>query len=154
MATTLNHVILAGHLTRDPYQRPLRNGGSVCDLRLKVTNRHRNPKTQAWAHEPHYFTVTAYGKLADTCATHLRKGRAIAVNGRLRWHHWEAQDGAKHERVDVIADTVQFLDAAPATLAGNGAAANERTQDCGRTHDAKATTVAAILSDTDDQTAP
>jgi single-strand DNA-binding protein len=33
----------------------------------------------------------------------------VAVEGRLNWREWEAQDGSKRQSVDIIADTVQFL---------------------------------------------
>jgi single-strand DNA-binding protein len=37
------------------------------------------------------------------------KGRPVAVDGRLEWSEWEAQDGGKRSKVEVVADTVQFL---------------------------------------------
>ena len=33
----------------------------------------------------------------------------VAIDGRLEWREWEAQDGTKRQAVEVIADTVQFL---------------------------------------------
>ena len=31
------------------------------------------------------------------------------VDGRLEWSEWESQDGGKRSKVEVVADTVQFL---------------------------------------------
>jgi single-strand DNA-binding protein len=31
------------------------------------------------------------------------------VEGRLQYRTWEAQDGSKRSKVDVVADNVQFL---------------------------------------------
>ena len=37
-------------------------------------------------------------------------GRRIGIDGRLDWRSWEAQDGTKRSKVDVVAQSVQFLD--------------------------------------------
>jgi single-strand DNA-binding protein len=33
----------------------------------------------------------------------------VAVDGRLEWREWEAQDGTKRQAVEIVADSVQFL---------------------------------------------
>jgi single-strand DNA-binding protein len=33
----------------------------------------------------------------------------VAIDGRLEWREWEAQDGSKRQATDIIADSVQFL---------------------------------------------
>ena len=42
-----------------------------------------------------------------------RKGRPVAVDGRLDWREWDAQDGTKRQAVEIIADSVQFLGGRP-----------------------------------------
>jgi single-strand DNA-binding protein len=53
--------------------------------------------------------VTVWGNQGESCAQYLSKGRPVAVDGRLDWREWEAQDGTKRQAVEIIADTVQFL---------------------------------------------
>ena len=43
-------------------------------------------------------------------ANHLAKGRRVGIDGRLDWSSWEAQDGSKRSKVEVVANQVQFLD--------------------------------------------
>ena len=57
---------------------------------------------------------------------YLSKGRPVAIDGRLEWSQWEAQDGAKREAVEVIADTVQFLGSRGDNEGGGRAAASSR----------------------------
>jgi single-strand DNA-binding protein len=56
----------------------------------------------------------------------LSKGRPVAIDGRLEWREWEAQDGTKRQAIDIIADSVQFLgsrdEAAGGGFVGNGGA--------------------------------
>ena len=40
----------------------------------------------------------------------MRKGRRLAVDGRLEWREWETGDEQKRQAVSIVADTVQFLD--------------------------------------------
>jgi single-strand DNA-binding protein len=105
----INRVVLVGNLTRDPELKALPSGTSVCDLRIAVNNRRKNQQTGEWLDEPNYFTISVFGQQGENCARYLQKGRAVAVDGRLRWRQWDAQDGSKREAVDIIAETVQFI---------------------------------------------
>ena len=105
----INRVVLVGNLTRDPELKSLPSGMAVCDLRLAVNQRRKNSQTGEWIEEPNYFTVSVFGNQAENCARFLSRGRAVAIDGRLRWREWTAQDGTKREAVDVIAETVQFI---------------------------------------------
>jgi single-strand DNA-binding protein len=51
-----------------------------------------------------------FGNQAETLAQHLAKGRRVGVDGRLDWSSWEAQDGTKRSKVEIVAQSVQFLD--------------------------------------------
>ena len=42
-----------------------------------------------------FIDVTVFGSTAVAVAEHLNKGRKVLVEGRLRYHAWEAQDGQK-----------------------------------------------------------
>ena len=105
----INRVVLVGNLTRDPELKSLPSGSSVCDLRMAVNHRRKNQQTGEWIEEPNYFTVSVFGAQGENCARFLTKGRAVAIDGRLRWRQWDAQDGTKREAVDIVADTVQFI---------------------------------------------
>jgi single-strand DNA-binding protein len=105
--TNLNRVILIGNLTRDPELRHTPSGMAVCSLRLAVnTPRKTNGE---WTDKPNYFDITVWGAQGENCAKYLGKGRKVGVDGRLEWREWEAQDGSKRQAVEVIADTVEFL---------------------------------------------
>ena len=79
---------------------------------------HGIPSTGEWTEKPNYFDVTVWGNQGENCAQYLSKGRPVAIDGRLEWREWEAQDGTKRQAVEVIADTVQFLGGRDAGEAG------------------------------------
>ncbi len=55
-----------------------------------------------------YVDVVAFEKQAEACAAHLAKGREVAVSGRLSYSEWQADDGSKRSKHEVIG-RVQFL---------------------------------------------
>ena len=69
----------------------------------------RRKEGDQWVDKPNYFDVTVWGAQGENCAQYLTKGRPVAVDGRLNWREWDAQDGSKRQSVDIIADSVQFL---------------------------------------------
>jgi single-strand DNA-binding protein len=106
----INRVVLVGNLTRDPDQRQLPSGTNVTELGIAVNHRYKNRQTDQWVEEPNYFNIVVFGPQGDACAQYLSKGRPVAVDGRLRWSSWEDKNGGgKRSKVDVVADTVQFL---------------------------------------------
>ena len=105
----INRVVLVGNLTKDPELRHTPSGVALCKLRVAVNTRQKDPSTGQWGDKPNYFDVTVWGNQAESCSQFLSKGRPIAVDGRLDWREWDAQDGTKRQAVEIIADSVQFL---------------------------------------------
>jgi len=104
----INRVVLVGNLTRDPELRHTPSGTAVCNLRLAVNTR-RKDETGQWVDKPNYFDITVWGNQGERCAQYLAKGRPVAIDGRLDWREWQAQDGTKRQTVEIVADSVQFL---------------------------------------------
>jgi len=109
MAANINRVVLLGNLTKDPELRHTPSGTAVCSLRLAVNTRRKDGATGEWTEKPNYFDITVWGNQGESCAQYLAKGRPVAVDGRLEWREWDAQDGTKRQAVEIIADSVQFL---------------------------------------------
>jgi single-strand DNA-binding protein len=105
----INRVTLVGRLTRDPELRGLPSGTSVLNIGLAVNGRQKDASGN-WTEKPNFFDVKVFGAQADMLANHLAKGRRIGVDGRLEWSSWDAQDGTKRSKVEVVAQSVQFLD--------------------------------------------
>jgi single-strand DNA-binding protein len=105
----INRVILTGNLTADPELSTLPSGTSVCKLRLAVNRRYKDQSSGEWTEKPNYFDIKVWGAQGENCANYLSKGRPVAIDGRLEWSEWESQDGGKRSKVEVVADTVQFL---------------------------------------------
>jgi single-strand DNA-binding protein len=109
MGTNINRVVLTGNLTQDPELRSTQDGTAVCNLRVATNTRRKESASSEWVDKPNYFDVVVWGVQAENVARYLTKGRPIAIDGRLEWREYDAQDGSKRQAVQIIADTVQFL---------------------------------------------
>ena len=120
MAGNINRVIVTGNLTRDPELATVSGTGtSVCSLRIAVNGRRRTSEGN-WEDQPNYFDVTVWGQQGENCHKYLKKGRGVAVDGRLRWREWTTPEGQKRQAVDIIAESVQFLGGRDDAGNGNG----------------------------------
>ena len=119
-ATNINVVVITGNLTRDPELRSTQGGTSVCKLRVAVNSRRRDQSGE-WVDKPNFFDVTVFGAQGENCANYLSKGRPVAVEGRLDWSEWDATDGSgKRSKVEIVANSVQFLGSRDGGGSGNG----------------------------------
>jgi single-strand DNA-binding protein len=101
-----NRVILAGNLTREPELRFVEVDGEgvpVCSFGLAVN------RVRSRSEEADFFDVSAWRELGETIANYKKKGDPILVEGRLQHRSWEAQDGSRRSKVDIVAENIQFL---------------------------------------------
>lgn len=108
----VNHVMIAGNLTKDPIIRKTPGGVPVINFCLASNHRYRDGGNQ-WAEEVCYVGVVAWSKLADSCMAKLRKGSAVLVDGELQSRTWHSDDGPMPRGgrtvVEIKAHRIQFL---------------------------------------------
>jgi single-strand DNA-binding protein len=131
---SFNRVVLAGNLTRDPELRFTNDGIPVCSFGLAVN------RVRSRSEEVDFFDISAWRELGETIANYKKKGDPILLEGRLQYRTWEAQDGSKRSKVDVVADNVQFLGGRSdsddgATSGGGGGQARRGGERGGRRED-------------------
>lgn len=105
----LNRVTVVGRLTRDPEVRYTSSGMPIVNLGLASNYRQKDGASGQWVEKANFFDVVGFGDRFEKLAQHLAKGRRIGVDGSLRWSSWET-DGQKRSKVEIVADTIQFLD--------------------------------------------
>lgn len=105
----LNMVFLMGNLTRDPELRYTPNGQAVANFTI-ATNRVWKDAEGEQKDSAEFTDVVVWGKIAENVTNYLKKGRRVHVIGRLQTRSWEAQDGSKKYKTEVIATDVTFLD--------------------------------------------
>jgi len=103
----MNHIVTIGRLTKDPELRYTPNGVAVGSFIVAVDRPFNSAKGER---EADFIPVVVWQKLAENCANHLKKGRLVAVEGRLQIRSYDTQDGQKRRVAEIVASNVQFLD--------------------------------------------
>jgi len=105
----LNRVMIVGNLTKDPELRATTTGVPVVNFRI-ASNRRFKDNSGEWKEDVCYVGVVAWQKLAESCASKLKKGSAVYVEGELRSRTLDNDDGSKRSLVEIRAHHIQFLD--------------------------------------------
>lgn len=115
----LNKVMIIGNVGKDPEMRFTANGNPVTTFPVATSRQFTNPSGER-ERRTQWFNVVTWNKLAETCSQYLQKGRRTYVEGRLQTRTWEGQDGQRRTEVEIVANTVLFLDriAPPSTEEG------------------------------------
>jgi single-strand DNA-binding protein len=103
----LNRVQIIGRLGKPPEMRFTANGTATTEFSVAASERYTSNGQQQERTE--WFNVVTWARLAEICAEHLDKGRIVYVEGRLQTRSWDGNDGQKHYKTEVIANTVTFL---------------------------------------------
>lgn len=105
---SLNRAQIIGNLTRDPEMRYTPNGQGVTSFAI-ATNRRWRDKDGNNQEQTEFHDVVAWGKLAEILNQYIHKGNKIYIEGRLQTRQWEAQDGAKRNKTEIVVEDFVFL---------------------------------------------
>ncbi len=103
----LNKALIIGNIVRDPELKSLPSGIKVTTFSL-ATNRVWKDQNGAKKESVDYHNVVVFGRQAEISAQYLKKGSSALVEGRMQTRSWDAPDGTKKYRTEVVADRVQF----------------------------------------------
>ena len=102
----MNTTTQTGNLTRAPEVKFMNNGDAQVRLGIAVNRKWTNKQTNEVEERVSYFTVVAYGKLAQNVAESLTTGARVIVTGRIEHRTWETPEGDKREIVEIIAEDI------------------------------------------------
>lgn len=126
--SSVNKVILIGHIGRDPETRSFPNGGKITTASLATTDKWRDKQSGEQKEATEWHKLVFNGKLAGVVEQYVKKGRQIYVEGSLRTRKWQGQDGQDRYSTEIRVDQMQMLGrggaaapgAAPASTGGGG----------------------------------
>jgi len=105
--TSFNKVILMGNLTRDPEVRYTPNGIAVASFAIAVNRKYK--QGDETKEEVSYIDIVVFGKQAESCGQYISKGDSVLIDGRLQQRRWETEEGQKRSKVEVVAQSVNFM---------------------------------------------
>lgn len=102
----INAVTIVGNVTRDPELRFTSAGLAVCNFSVASNRRWMNKSTNDWEEKVSFFDVTVWADHGQNVAESCLKGDRVVVTGRLEQRSWEADNGDKRTKVEIVADVV------------------------------------------------
>jgi len=109
MGMSLNRAQLIGNLTRDPEIKQIPGGQTVATFGL-ATNFNWTDASGEKHDKTEFHNIVAWRKLAEICGQFLRKGSKVFIEGKIQTRDWEAEDGTKRYRTEIVADNMIMLD--------------------------------------------
>ncbi|MHB1702739.1 MAG: single-stranded DNA-binding protein [bacterium] len=107
---SLNKVMLIGNLGKDPELRYTPDGLAILKFSI-ATSEYYNDKSGNKTEKTTWHNVVVFGKIAQTLANYLNKGKQVFVEGRINNRSYDKQDGTKGYISEVIANNIVLLGA-------------------------------------------
>lgn len=103
----LNKIFILGNVVKNPESRTTSSGQTVATFSI-ATNRMWTDKQGQKQKKAEFHNIVAWGRLGEICAQYLEKGKLVFIEGRVETRSWDAPDGTKKYRTEVIAENMQM----------------------------------------------
>ena len=98
----INRTILQGRLCADPEMRRTTNGTAVCSFRVAWSETIKDRETKL------FLNCVAWQGTAEMICKYFRKGKELAVEGRLSTREYDDRDGNRRSVTEMTVDRVHF----------------------------------------------
>jgi single-strand DNA-binding protein len=106
---SVNKVILVGNCGRDPEVRYAPSGTAIATISIATSSKRKDKTTGETTEETQWHRVTFYDRLAEIAGEYLKKGKAVYIEGRLKYGKYTDKDGVERNTTDIIASEMQML---------------------------------------------
>jgi single-strand DNA-binding protein len=100
--------MLIGNAGRDAELRYTANGTANAQFSLAVNSRRRGQSGE-WEDQTEWFNIVIWAEQAERLSQYIVKGKQLYIEGRLQTRSWDDDQGQRHYRTEVIAQTIQLL---------------------------------------------
>lgn len=102
----MNRVNLIGRMTKNPELRRTNTGNAVTSFTIAINRNYQSADGQ----QADYINCVVWNKVAEATEEYCSKGSLVGVEGRLRSRSYDNAQGQKVFVVEVVCDSVQFLE--------------------------------------------
>jgi single-strand DNA-binding protein len=108
MNSLKNRVTLIGNLGQDPEIKTTESGKKVTHFTLATTDSYKNADGQK-VNETTWHNIVAWNGLADIASRFLKKGREVAVEGRIVYRTYEDKKGSTKYITEIVLNDLLLL---------------------------------------------
>jgi single-strand DNA-binding protein len=126
--SSVNKVILLGRLGSDPELKYTPSSTAVCNFTMATSESYTDKQGEK-KQNTEWHRIVIWSKLAELCNQYLSKGSQVFLEGSLQTRSWENKQGVKMYTTEIVARSVQFLDAKSDNKKPEDSSAQEFTTD-------------------------
>ena len=108
MNSLKNRVTLIGNLGQDPETKTTESGKKVSNFTLATDDGYKNSDGQKVS-ETTWHNIGAWNGLAEIAGKYLKKGRQVAVEGRIVYRTYEDKKGATKNITEIVLNDLLLL---------------------------------------------
>ena len=106
--SSLNKIMLIGHLGKDPEVRYTSDGTPVATFSL-ATSENWTDKNGTRQERTEWHNIVAWRRLAELSKRFLTKGRQVYVEGRIQSRDWNDREGIRRRTTEVVVSQIVLL---------------------------------------------
>ncbi len=103
-----NRVHLIGHLGQDPEIKTLESGKKVANFTIATNDSFKNNEGQK-VEETTWHNIVAWNGLAERAARYLKKGKEVAIEGRIVYKSYEDKKGMTRYVTEIVLNDMLFV---------------------------------------------
>lgn len=107
--SSVNKVIVIGHLGKDPEVRYLPNGDAVANITVATTESWKDKTSGEKKEETEWHRISMFGKTAEVAGEYLKKGAQVYIEGKIQTKKWTDKEGQERYTTEIRADRMQML---------------------------------------------
>src|SRR5450759_2285325 len=108
MNSLANRVTLIGNLGQDPETKTTETGKKFTHFTLATKDGYKNADGKR-VKETTWHNIVAWNGLADIAAKYLKKGKEVAVEGRIVYKSYEDKKGVTKNITEIVLNDLQLL---------------------------------------------
>lgn len=105
MSNSINSVVLAGRITKEPELRKTQTGKSVCSFVIACDR----PKTKDGESAADFISCVAWNQSADYLCAYAHTGDLIGIQGSIQTRSYDDQSGQRRYVTEVLVNRLTIL---------------------------------------------
>lgn len=103
-----NSITLIGNLGKDPEVKQFENGKTLIKFSLATNEVYRNGNGDKVT-STQWHNVIAWGKTAELLGNLLKKGKEVAITGKLTYRNYQDKEGTNRYIPEIVLDDFALL---------------------------------------------
>lgn len=102
MKNYINFVQLVGHLGSDPEVTSLDSGRTLVKFNMATSEPYKD-KEGNYQYRTQWHRIVAWGGMAESMSSRLKKGSHVLITGRIENNTWENKEGQRQYSTEIVA---------------------------------------------------